>query len=131
MPAPTDVLVIGAGGLGSPAIQYLAAAGVGTIGVVDDDAVSLSNLQRQVIHTDSRIGMPKVFSAQQAIAAEQNARRSQQRDQAPDLQMRLSLARPRPVSPARPGEAARPPAHANGWAGRSTGRTKKRLAISA
>ncbi|MEM0946346.1 MAG: HesA/MoeB/ThiF family protein [Pseudomonadota bacterium] len=64
------VLVIGAGGLGSPALQYLAAAGVGTIGVIDDDVVSNSNLQRQVIHTDARIGMPKVFSAQAAMTAQ-------------------------------------------------------------
>ena len=63
------VLVIGAGGLGSPALLYLAAAGVGTIGVVDDDVVSNSNLQRQVIHTDARIGMPKVFSAEAALLA--------------------------------------------------------------
>ena len=63
------VLVVGAGGLGSPAILYLAAAGVGRIGVIDADAVSLSNLQRQVIHTDERQGMPKVFSAQKAVAA--------------------------------------------------------------
>jgi molybdopterin/thiamine biosynthesis adenylyltransferase len=63
------VLVVGAGGLGSPAILYLAAAGVGRIGVIDADAVSLSNLQRQVIHTDDRQGMPKVFSAQKAVAA--------------------------------------------------------------
>lgn len=63
------VLVIGAGGLGSPAILYLAAAGVGTIGVVDDDSVDASNLQRQVIHTDARIGMPKVQSALAAVAA--------------------------------------------------------------
>ncbi len=61
------VLVIGAGGLGSPALLYLAAAGVGTIGVVDDDEVEGSNLQRQVIHADSRIGMPKVFSAETAM----------------------------------------------------------------
>lgn len=64
------VLVIGAGGLGSPAILYLAAAGVGRIGIVDDDVVDNSNLQRQVIHTDTRIGMPKVFSAQEAITAQ-------------------------------------------------------------
>ncbi len=63
------VLVVGAGGLGSPALQYLAAAGVGTIGVIDADVVEGSNLQRQVIHTDARIGMPKVFSAQAAIEA--------------------------------------------------------------
>lgn len=63
------VLVIGAGGLGAPALQYLAAAGVGTLGVVDDDTVENANLQRQVIHTDARIGMPKVHSAAEAIAA--------------------------------------------------------------
>jgi len=63
------VLVIGAGGLGAPVLQYLAAAGVGTIGVIDDDTVSADNLQRQVIHTDARIGMPKVFSAEAAIRA--------------------------------------------------------------
>lgn len=58
------VLVVGAGGLGSPALLYLAASGVGVIGVVDADTVDNSNLQRQVIHVDSRIGMPKVFSAE-------------------------------------------------------------------
>ena len=62
------VLVVGAGGLGAPALLYLAAAGVGTLGVVDDDAVSLSNLQRQVIHATPDIGRPKVESAAAAIA---------------------------------------------------------------
>ena len=62
------VLVIGAGGLGAPLIQYLAAAGIGTIGLVDDDTVSLSNLQRQVIHGTPDLGRPKVESAAQAIA---------------------------------------------------------------
>jgi molybdopterin-synthase adenylyltransferase len=57
------VLVVGAGGLGAPVLLYLAAAGVGTLGVVDDDAVSLSNLQRQVIHGTPDIGQPKVDSA--------------------------------------------------------------------
>jgi adenylyltransferase/sulfurtransferase len=57
------VLVVGAGGLGSPVIQYLAAAGVGTLGVVDDDVVERSNLQRQVIHADADVGTPKVGSA--------------------------------------------------------------------
>jgi molybdopterin-synthase adenylyltransferase len=57
------VLVVGAGGLGAPVIQYLAAAGVGTIGIVDDDMVSLSNLQRQVIHDTAAIGQAKVESA--------------------------------------------------------------------
>ncbi len=63
------VLVVGAGGLGSPALLYLAAAGVGRIGVIDGDVVTLSNLQRQVIHTDDRQDVPKVFSAQMAMAA--------------------------------------------------------------
>ena len=62
-----SVLVVGAGGLGAPALQYLAAAGVGTIGIIDDDEVDNSNLQRQVIHTDARIGMPKVHSAAHAM----------------------------------------------------------------
>jgi len=62
------VLVIGAGGLGSPAILYLAAAGVGTIGVVDNDTVDLSNLQRQIAHTTSRIGMGKGESTKVAVA---------------------------------------------------------------
>lgn len=61
------VLVIGAGGLGAPALMYLAAAGVGTLGVIDDDAVSLSNLQRQVIHATPDIGRPKVESAAATI----------------------------------------------------------------
>ncbi len=61
------VLVIGAGGLGAPLIQYLAAAGLGTIGIVDDDAVSLSNLQRQVIHGTPDIGRPKVDSAADTV----------------------------------------------------------------
>jgi molybdopterin/thiamine biosynthesis adenylyltransferase len=64
------VLVVGAGGLGAPALQYLAAAGVGTIGVIDDDLVENANLQRQVIHPDSAIGMPKVFSAKNAMEAQ-------------------------------------------------------------
>jgi len=63
-----NVLVIGAGGLGAPVIQYLAAAGIGHIGVLDDDTVSLSNLQRQVIHDTAGIGMPKVLSAEKAVA---------------------------------------------------------------
>ena len=58
------VLLLGAGGLGSPAALYLAAAGVGTLGIVDDDEVDLSNLQRQVLHTTDRIGVPKVDSAE-------------------------------------------------------------------
>ena len=62
------VLLLGAGGLGSPAALYLAAAGVGTLGIVDDDTVDLSNLQRQVIHTTGRVGEPKVDSAAETIA---------------------------------------------------------------
>lgn len=64
------VLVVGAGGLGAPALQYLAAAGVGTIGVIDDDVVENANLQRQVIHKDSAIGTAKVFSAQAEMQAQ-------------------------------------------------------------
>ncbi len=63
------VLLLGAGGLGSPAALYLAAAGVGTIGIVDNDEVDLSNLQRQVIHSSDRIGVPKVDSAEETIKA--------------------------------------------------------------
>ena len=62
------VLVVGAGGLGAPLLQYLAAAGVGTLGVVDQDRVDLSNLQRQVIHRTADIGVAKVESAQRALA---------------------------------------------------------------
>jgi adenylyltransferase/sulfurtransferase len=62
------VLVIGAGGLGAPALMYLAAAGVGTLGVIDDDVVSLSNLQRQIIHATPDIGVAKVDSAAAEIA---------------------------------------------------------------
>lgn len=65
----TKVLLIGAGGLGSPAALYLAAAGIGTLGIIDDDIVDDSNLQRQVAHSTERIGMPKVESAKVAIAA--------------------------------------------------------------
>jgi sulfur-carrier protein adenylyltransferase/sulfurtransferase len=61
------VLLIGAGGLGSPAALYLAAAGVGTLGIVDMDVVDLSNLQRQILHTNDRIGMPKVESARMTL----------------------------------------------------------------
>ena len=63
-----NVLVVGAGGLGAPVIQYLAAAGIGQIGVLDDDIVSLSNLQRQVIHDTAGLGMPKIASAEAAVA---------------------------------------------------------------
>jgi len=63
------VLVVGAGGLGSPVIAYLAAAGVGTLGVVDHDLVSLSNLQRQIVHTTDTAGVPKAESAGTFVAA--------------------------------------------------------------
>lgn len=64
-----SVLVIGAGGLGSPVLLYLAAAGVGRLGIADSDAVELSNLQRQIIHTTPRIGSAKALSAQAALEA--------------------------------------------------------------
>jgi adenylyltransferase/sulfurtransferase len=62
------VLVVGAGGLGAPLLLYLAAAGVGTLGVIDDDVVELSNLQRQIIHTTDSVGQPKVASAAEMLA---------------------------------------------------------------
>src|SRR5262245_21300787 len=62
------VLVVGAGGLGSPALMYLAAAGVGTLGVIDDDRVSLDNLQRQIVHDTPHVGLPKATSAAETIA---------------------------------------------------------------
>jgi len=65
----SKVLVIGAGGLGSPVLQYLAAAGVGTLGVIDDDIVSLSNLQRQVLFDEDQLDMPKVFAAEAKLNA--------------------------------------------------------------
>lgn len=67
--AESRVLVVGAGGLGSPAAFYLAAAGVGTIGIADGDVVACSNLQRQILHTTERIGMPKTASAQKTLSA--------------------------------------------------------------
>lgn len=67
--AQAKILIVGAGGLGSPAAFYLAAAGVGTIGLIDSDAVDLSNLQRQVIHQTPDIGRPKVLSAKEKIQA--------------------------------------------------------------
>ncbi len=67
--ARAKVLVIGAGGLGSPAALYLAAAGVGTIGLVDGDVVDLSNLQRQILHTTATLGQPKVESGRKMLAA--------------------------------------------------------------
>jgi molybdopterin/thiamine biosynthesis adenylyltransferase len=80
------VLVVGAGGLGSPVLEYCAAAGIGTLRIADDDAVDLSNLQRQVIHSSEAVGMPKAQSAAARIAAlnphvsvEARARRFDQR----------------------------------------------------
>ena len=67
--AAGKVLVVGAGGLGSPALLYLAAAGVGTIGIVDDDVVDLTNLQRQVVHATVDVGVPKTVSAARAVHA--------------------------------------------------------------
>ena len=63
----SKVLVVGAGGLGSPAVYYLAAAGVGTIGIVDFDVVDFSNLQRQILHNTERVGIPKVESARMTV----------------------------------------------------------------
>jgi len=65
----SKVLLVGAGGLGSPCAYYLAAAGVGTLGLVDDDVVDRSNLQRQILHTDDRVGQPKVDSARKTLEA--------------------------------------------------------------
>ena len=65
----SKVLLVGAGGLGSPAAFYLAAAGIGTLGVVDDDVVDRSNLQRQILHTEARVGMSKVASARETLEA--------------------------------------------------------------
>jgi molybdopterin-synthase adenylyltransferase len=62
------VLVVGAGGLGSPVLMYLAAAGVGTLGLIDDDRVSLDNLQRQIVHDTAHVGAPKVDSAKETLA---------------------------------------------------------------
>ncbi|MDO5668151.1 MAG: molybdopterin-synthase adenylyltransferase MoeB [Alcaligenaceae bacterium] len=76
------ILMVGAGGLGAPALMYLVAAGVGTIHLVDDDEVDLSNLQRQIVHTTDRVGMPKVESAKlmaQALNPEVNLIAHQQR----------------------------------------------------
>ena len=94
------VLVIGAGGLGAPVLLYLAAAGGGTLGIVDDDTVALSNLQRQVIHGTPEIGDPKVASAAAAIArlnphvaVETHATR---------LNADNALAKPRPCSRPKP-----------------------------
>lgn len=65
----SKVAIIGAGGLGSPLLMYLAAAGVGTLGLIDDDVVSLSNLQRQIVHATKRVGVAKTVSAKESLAA--------------------------------------------------------------
>ena len=72
------VLLLGAGGLGSPTALYLAAAGVGTLGIVDDDVVDVSNLQRQVIHTTDGVGTPKVDSAEARDRGAQPGRRGRE-----------------------------------------------------
>ena len=78
------VLVVGAGGLGAPVLEYLAAAGVGTLGIVDDDIVSLSNLQRQVIHDTAAVGMAKTESAASADRPHQSACRGRDARDAAD-----------------------------------------------
>ena len=67
--ANAKVLVVGAGGLGSPVLLYLAAAGIGTIGIIDDDSVDISNLQRQVLHRTEDVGRLKVDSAKEQLLA--------------------------------------------------------------
>ena len=79
--ADAHVCCVGAGGLGSPALLYLVAAGVGTITIIDDDTVDVSNLHRQVIHTTSQVGHPKVESARQVLA-----------DLNPEVRIRLTMA---------------------------------------
>ena len=71
----TSVLCIGAGGLGSPIAMYLAAAGIGKLGIVDFDTVDFSNLQRQILHTDADVGRPKAESAKETIDGHQSERR--------------------------------------------------------
>ena len=68
----SHAVIVGAGGLGSPAALYLAASGVGQLTLIDDDAVDLTNLQRQIAHTTARIGQPKVESAATAMLAQAN-----------------------------------------------------------
>lgn len=63
----SHALIVGAGGLGSPAAFYLASSGVGTLSIVDDDVVELSNLQRQILHTTDRVGLPKAISAKDSL----------------------------------------------------------------
>ena len=90
------VLIIGAGGLGAPAAMYLAAAGVGTIGIADADEVDLSNLQRQIIHTTQDIGKAKVLSAKEtmeAINPDVKVNTYQVRDHAIDVCSRTHLQR--------------------------------------
>ena len=82
------VLCIGAGGLGSPLALYLAAAGVGKLGIVDFDVVDFTNLQRQVIHDTSDVGRPKLTPARETIARHQSQRRGGRLRDAPDLRER-------------------------------------------
>lgn len=90
----SHVLLVGLGGLGCAAAQYLAAAGVGSLTLVDFDTVSLSNLQRQILHTDDRIGMPKVASAALALAAiNPHVTLAQIDHQLDDRQLRAAIAR--------------------------------------
>src|SRR6187397_1995905 len=85
------VLAIGAGGLGAPVLMYLAAAGVGTIGIVDDDQVSLSNLQRQVIFKTADVGKPKVETAARAVAELNPAIKAEAHDVRIDARNALAL----------------------------------------
>ena len=82
------VLIIGAGGLGAPAAMYLAAAGVGTIGIVDADEVDLSNLQRQIIHSTADIGKAKVKSAKETMNAHESGCGSKN---LPDVRRRINI----------------------------------------
>ena len=90
----TSVLCIGAGGLGSPIAMYLAAAGIGKIGIVDFDTVDYSNLQRQILHTDADVGRSKAESAKETIHGHQSALRSRHPQHAHLLRKR---ARPHPA----------------------------------
>ena len=137
------VLVVGAGGLGSPALLYLAAAGVGTIGVIDDDRVELSNLQRQIAHTTDRIGQPRRVrrrwprrAINPSVRIEAHETRLDRRRTRSDLvaALRLGLRRQRQFShalPASPTPAcwpgarwSRPPCCASTGSSRCSSRTQ-------
>ncbi len=92
------VLIVGAGGLGSPLLMYLAAAGVGTIGIVDDDTVTLDNLQRQIAHDTSRVGDAKVASAREAARAPQPARQRSRRSKRGSMRPTRSSSSPATTS---------------------------------